>query len=82
MSDLKRKTGFWSYRPTVEVIDGEDQWVVREVFFDGDGGVQGWTRDGVTAVGDTRAELIELLTLMLADATRAEPIRIDAEVDA
>ena len=56
----------WNYRLCVEAEDdGEDGtqpvYSIREVYYDDDGAVQGWTAQPATFVGDTPGEVIEAL---------------------
>lgn len=54
--DLPRPT-YWNHRMTVELVEGEELWGVRELYYDVDDNVVGWTAETVTPHGETVEEL-------------------------
>lgn len=66
----------WNHRVFRSVDEhGEVAFTIREVFYDDDGKVEGWTKDPIAAYGETleglRTELIRML------AATANPILED-----
>lgn len=62
----------WNNRITKD----KDGYAIREVYYDDDGTVAGWTEDDLTGYFDTRAELIKDLKLKLKDAKRFDVLDI------
>lgn len=62
----------WHYRIRKRTINGKPWYDIVEYYFkptpETKGG--GWTRDGMTPGGETRATLIRELEMMLADAKK------------
>ena len=60
----------WDYRLCVEQVGTyggpEPQYSIREVYYDDDGAVQGWTAQPATFVGDTPGEVWESLNRALS----------------
>jgi hypothetical protein len=56
MTDLPRPH-YWNHRMTVELVDGEESWGVRELYYDAEDNVVGWTAETVAPHGDTVEEL-------------------------
>jgi hypothetical protein len=48
---------------TREVIDGEEQFAVREVYYDDAGKVANWTADPCSFAGDTAQETADSISL-------------------
>lgn len=49
-------SGHWNYRMTVQTVDGEEVWAVRELYYR-DGAVEMWSQDPDHPQGETQAEL-------------------------
>ena len=60
----------WHYRPTVEHTDDGPVYAMREVYYDDEGNVTGWTANPATITGDSLEELAETIILMRADQRR------------
>jgi hypothetical protein len=56
----------WNYRLTVETVDDEEVWALREIYYDDDGNVTLWSQDPVGAVGDSWMECADTLARMAA----------------
>jgi hypothetical protein len=59
-------SGHWNYRITREKVpapEGGEMWLyaLREVHYDAEGNVRGWTADPVEFVGDTPGEVADSL---------------------
>jgi hypothetical protein len=50
-------SGHWNYRMTVQTVDGEEEWAVRELYYGADGTVQMWSQNPEHPRGETLAEL-------------------------
>lgn len=46
----------WNFRLTVQTLEGEDVWEVREVYYDTDGTVRNWSIYAIAAAGSTWVE--------------------------
>lgn len=46
----------WNYRMTVTLIDGEEFWAIRELYYDDAGEVVSWTQDPAYPAGETDEE--------------------------
>ena len=51
------RPAYWNHRMTVQVVDGEELWDVRELYYDADDNVVGWTAEPVGPHGETVEEL-------------------------
>ena len=60
----------WHYRPTVEYTDDGPVYAMREVYYDDEGNVTGWTANPATITGDSLEDLAETIILMRADQRR------------
>lgn len=54
----------WNYRMTVQKVDGEEVWDIRELHYDAEDRVIGWTADPVGPHGSSWRELREDLLRM------------------
>ena len=65
---LKEKSKMtWHYEPCKIIPkEGEAYFAIREIIVKGK--KVGWTEDNIAPIGDTRMELIDILTTMLKDA--------------
>ena len=70
----------WNYRVTRERFPDEDQYAIREVYYDGDK-IVGWTSDPSAPIGENLQELIEALERMRTVATDADLQIIDVSDD-
>ncbi len=62
---LKEKYAPWNYR-VLKTKDGEDDWYqIHEVYYDKDGKVEGWTKNGAIVAGNTLDEVRDSLERML-----------------
>lgn len=43
----------WNYRLTVQTVDGEDEWAVREIYYDETGTPVNWSASSVAASGSS-----------------------------
>lgn len=69
----------WRYQATHRTDHGEDVYEVREVFPpDNPTGCLLWTKDAMAPFGETKAELIECLQMMLADVQEFDVLYLDA----
>ena len=46
----------WNYRLSVETVDGEETWGIREIYYDQEGVVVNWSKDPQTPTGSTPEE--------------------------
>ena len=68
----------WRYQATHRTLAGDSIFEVREVFWDtplADGLM--WTEDARAPYGDTKAELIECLQMMLKDVQHFDVLEVD-----
>lgn len=68
----------WNFRLTKEEVHGEVQYAIREVYYDKDSKIIGWTADPSAPTGETKQEFISELVRMLA-ATEDKTIDITDE---
>ena len=68
----------WHYAPSVEIIDGEEVWTVREVYRNAAGEITMWSFDPDAPQGDSRDELIRCLEMMLADVRSRDTFPVAA----
>jgi hypothetical protein len=54
----------WNYRLTVQTVDDTEVWEVREIYYDASGNVASWTKEPVTASGETWLECSDDLSRM------------------
>ena len=72
----------WNHRVTRELLeDGSELFAIREVHYDTDGAVVGWTRDPIAAVGDTAEDVAWALQKMLEGAGRPVLDLADLELE-
>lgn len=76
----------WNYRVCREQEgewDGHPQYLysIREVYYEEDGTVQGWSAEPRPALGDCVDDLAETLKLMLADLYRRPIFDMDTQQD-
>jgi hypothetical protein len=57
--------GSWNYRLTVETVDDEQVWSVRELYYDDTGEVVNWTQDAVGPSGESWKECANDLSRMV-----------------
>lgn len=72
----------WRYGITVTKLPhGKDYYEIREFYQleDGSDAYGSWTQDPISASGDSRAEVIDCLEMMLADAKKYRTKRIPYE---
>lgn len=70
----------WNYRVTRERFPDEDQYAIREVYYDGDK-IVGWTREPSAPIGESVQELIEVLDRMRNAAADVDLQVIDISDD-
>lgn len=68
----------WNYRLTVQSVDDNEAWEVREIYYDADGEVSRWSVDAVAALGDSWTEVADDLSRMVA-ATGHAAFDLDAK---
>lgn len=54
----------WNFRLTVQTVEGEDVWEIREIYYDTDGTVSNWSLDAVAASGSSWIEWADELAWM------------------
>ena len=64
---MKEKIGHWNYRIVRSYpANKEEAWYsIREVYYDNNGKVNGWTEDAIAPESNTIEGLLEILQLML-----------------
>ena len=66
----------WNYRVTREVIDGDEHFALREVYYEGDVPAS-WTAEPVGFEGDSRVEIVASLERALHDARHLGTLHLD-----
>jgi len=69
----------WNYRVTEQQVGDETEYAIREVHYDDDDNVKGWTEEPITFTGDSPEEVAEALRLALR-ATEKEPLYISSHL--
>lgn len=59
-----RKFASWNWRLTVRTCDDETLWELREICYDDQGNVTGWSKDPASAVGSSWMECADELAKM------------------
>lgn len=59
----------WNYRMTKRMEYDVEVYEIREVYYDDEGGVRGWTEEAMAPYGETPEELFETLNKMLQAAS-------------
>jgi hypothetical protein len=54
----------WNYRLTVQTCDDVSLWEVREIYYADDGSVTSWSKDPITASGESWLECADDLSRM------------------
>jgi len=68
----------WHYQITKRIESDEAVFAIREVYMDVPvAGARLWTENAITPMGDSRAEIITCLEMMLADAKRYPVLDLD-----
>ena len=57
---------YWNHRVMKSTHGEETIYTIREVYYDHDGSIEGWTADAVAPQGETPEELREELARMIA----------------
>jgi len=65
MSDPAERMSHWNYRVTKQVVDGETEYAIREVYYGPGPGQLSWTERPAKPSGETKAELKDALEKML-----------------
>lgn len=68
----------WNFRVTRRELVGEVEYAIREIYYDENRKIIGWTENASAPTGETNQELIEELIRMLA-ATQDKVIDITDE---
>jgi hypothetical protein len=66
------RTTHFNYRVTVQRIDGEEDWAVRELYYDSNGNVVLWSKDPIGMAASTYPELVAELNRFVE--AMAEPV--------
>lgn len=56
--------GHWNYRLTVQTVEGVEVWTVRELHYDDENNVTGWTENAASPYGESWQECAEDLLTM------------------
>ena len=68
----------WNYRMTVMLLDGDEFWAVRELYYDEAGEVTAWSESPVTATGQSWRECLADLSRIVAATGLARAYDLDA----
>jgi hypothetical protein len=80
MESGEHRMSSWNYRMTKRVVDGQPVFEVREVYYDDGGRINGWTKDPATLAGDTKMELMGVVSRM-SSCIGAAVVDIDEPTD-
>ena len=64
--DVSARIAYWNHRITRQVVDNETVFAIREVYYDAENAVLGWTQDEVGPHGETWTEIVADLARMIA----------------
>ena len=70
--------GYWNHRVVKQVINGEDFYSIREVFYNGNNSIWAYTEEPIEISGSSIDELREYLQWCLGCLDK--PVLIDGEV--